>query len=805
MIFTVIIKHWRLIIDALLVIGVIVFIFLWNPMNLFGQGLNLQNTANLVAEIREIGELTTAEYYGEVIASHDEAKLKIMDESSVHQEAEFQYLVFKKILFDTYDRRKTAAENEPKAGNRRKLLDQLKKTTLNESVEAVLLNIQSGNPLMKPLVLFVGQHEHNQNTDFKKIEDNDDYIRKKISNVLEEEYDRIAKRVDSPELQEYLNEGFRTVHTFTSFYYDYSDQGESRSGRKKQLAIIGRGCVKAGFRFDRLDEQNFVYDESNQVIHFYGFRAEILDQDINPWFIPEQGVPGFQIITEENADFEDMKALKIHCINKLVNYAREAGVVEQAQANGEEALKEFFSLVLGEEIREVVFHQDELVYHSKTIVGDSVITYGELAVIDSLYRRNLQAIDAEQNPAIRERRKALLKTFLSTLRSSGKIRFETKSGSYSYPFNYFNRHLPGILRDSLISDPEVSQVEKLRHHFVDEKKDTLRYAPPSADYWYWFDDSLAYLGAYNLFIDTLLQSGALYGFYNVRDTTVELTSAQIREGIMPEDVKRLTKTALNLPYELSADSLHLFYLVEGNALKPSIKYPVRAHFNYDSLIMTDPEISWHKRPLKSPDHTYRYTSFVGEDTLIASTALDNLLFEAMDSIRIDKFPQGIPIEEIKKGLNDQLGFSIFSGYNYVTFEVLQGIVDSVRLQKAGDTLEIIHRMDTARGRLSASGIVWNGNPNWLRVTRIRRDVLDSIMATGGLSVIAPIFMRKELSQREKEILVLKRYIMERNQKYNNIGPAVRARRWLEQKLRNKEIISEQVSSVRAQLAEWSRF
>ncbi|MEM6736753.1 MAG: hypothetical protein AAF620_11865 [Bacteroidota bacterium] len=162
--------------------------------------------------------------------------------------------------------------------------------------------------------------------------------------------------------------------------------------------------MKAGFKFNELNDGNFVYDRSRQIIHFFGFHAEILNQDINPWFIPEKRVPGFQIIAEKNSDFYQLKQ---HCVNKLVNNAKKAGIVSQAQKNGEEALKEFFSLLTGDEIKTVVFHQDELIYESNEILKDSLIDFDEISLIDSLVSKNIRAIEKEKNSLTKAKKRGV--------------------------------------------------------------------------------------------------------------------------------------------------------------------------------------------------------------------------------------------------------------------------------------------------------------------------------------------------------------------------------------------------------------
>ncbi len=76
-------KHWKSILDIILVIALVLLLFIWNPLGIFGGGLQLRPTANLVTEIKEMGQLITSEYYGEVIASMEEARMNYLEEDAI--------------------------------------------------------------------------------------------------------------------------------------------------------------------------------------------------------------------------------------------------------------------------------------------------------------------------------------------------------------------------------------------------------------------------------------------------------------------------------------------------------------------------------------------------------------------------------------------------------------------------------------------------------------------------------------------------------------------------------------------------
>ena len=95
-------KHWKFLLDALLIIALVVLLFLLNPFGLFGDGLSFGTTTNMVTEVRQIGQLVTAEYYGEVISSLDESRLALIEENDTQRRANQHYADLKQSLYDLF-------------------------------------------------------------------------------------------------------------------------------------------------------------------------------------------------------------------------------------------------------------------------------------------------------------------------------------------------------------------------------------------------------------------------------------------------------------------------------------------------------------------------------------------------------------------------------------------------------------------------------------------------------------------------------------------------------------------------------
>ena len=84
-------KNWKFLLDILIVLAIVVGLFIWNPFGIFGGGLKLNETTNMVTEVRQIGQLVTAEYYGEVISSIDEARLNLIEDENIRNRGRILY------------------------------------------------------------------------------------------------------------------------------------------------------------------------------------------------------------------------------------------------------------------------------------------------------------------------------------------------------------------------------------------------------------------------------------------------------------------------------------------------------------------------------------------------------------------------------------------------------------------------------------------------------------------------------------------------------------------------------------------
>ena len=91
------IKQWKVLLDILIVVGAILLFTFFDPFSIF-KSSELQATANMVTGVKDIGQLVTAEYYGEVMSSWRGLKENEIPEDTVTIYAENLFVDLKITL-----------------------------------------------------------------------------------------------------------------------------------------------------------------------------------------------------------------------------------------------------------------------------------------------------------------------------------------------------------------------------------------------------------------------------------------------------------------------------------------------------------------------------------------------------------------------------------------------------------------------------------------------------------------------------------------------------------------------------------
>ncbi|MDZ7605913.1 MAG: hypothetical protein U5K79_10095 [Cyclobacteriaceae bacterium] len=372
--------------QVLLVVAAVLLFAFFDPFGIIiTTKRTLKDTPVDVRSIRDIGQLITAEYYGEVISSYAH---ELQENQDTAKE------VFRENTIDMLERYVLEIN---------RLHDQLearrfKRNKIEERAKEPFANPFFQKEEFRQLLYYIDSKDRKANY---KVND--------LDNELTEW--KTEKLVRQAVIDGY-NEGtaIRNTDSFLANYFKFKDQvleKEKVKGiRKKNLVLLGRGWVKAGFDFGTFTERNFNYDSKRKIIYFIGFQPQILSATINPWFIPERGVEGFEfLIVDRKAkrDYKEVQIVKQRCLDELIRKAHEREILKLAMENGSESLKEFFSLILDENIEQVVLYDNELAYTYAEIVKNDSISGEELLLIDfMLQKAKIEGIDEKNTTTAKE-------------------------------------------------------------------------------------------------------------------------------------------------------------------------------------------------------------------------------------------------------------------------------------------------------------------------------------------------------------------------------------------------------------------
>ena len=358
-----IIKAIPFLLQVILVIAAVLLFAFFDPFGMFmPTKLKLKDTPVDVQSIREIGQLITAEYYGEVIGSYAHEVAEQQDTTfQLYRDQMVEYLEY--YVQEINELNESLKAKELKGSKIIEAYNEIFASQNNQSdYENLLYYIANKNN-------FKSKHLDEQLRGSQK--------RKLIRNAVKNGYSDAHPIQNS---ENYLNDLFRV-------YGETLSKEQTKRMRKHNLVMLGRGWVKAGFDFGSFTNRNFKYDKDRKHIYLIGFNPEILSATINPWFIPEEGVEGFEFLIVERKikrDYTVVQLVKQRCLDELIRKAHERKILQKSIENAKESLKEFFSLLLDEEIEGVVFYDNELDYTYHEIVKNDTITGEELILLDHL-------------------------------------------------------------------------------------------------------------------------------------------------------------------------------------------------------------------------------------------------------------------------------------------------------------------------------------------------------------------------------------------------------------------------------------
>lgn len=297
---------------VLVVLAVILFSF-FDPFGWFNPGAKLKGTSLMVREVKLIGELISAEYYGEAITSWATARRGNRME------------IDSPVIVDIYEDLGESMEDiyEKESDRKDKFLDlsKWKKGKVWRKYKRDHRDQFKGIPLYsymyKELVTsskekdFIYKMFHAVNDD---MDQNDDIEFSEIQNISKD--------------------------------YEKTILSKNRKERKKDVIAIGRGIVRAGVDLSGVTEFDMLLDEERKTLYIRNVEPKIISTEMNPWFIPERGVKGFEILRlRGKVNTDNIKSVKSNLKKQLLDQAIAREIVSQAKTNAEEALAGFFGLL----------------------------------------------------------------------------------------------------------------------------------------------------------------------------------------------------------------------------------------------------------------------------------------------------------------------------------------------------------------------------------------------------------------------------------------------------------------------------
>ncbi|MFY0627594.1 MAG: DUF4230 domain-containing protein [Reichenbachiella sp.] len=448
-------KNWKLLLDLILVVGGIILLTLFDPFGFFTSS-KLKNTANMVSSIRSIGEFTTAEYYGEVVSSLHETKIYNVTPDTLFEEFEECYIDLRRTIASALVRQRRIRTRDWKKVN-------------TDSI-SLRYNNPKEEKIYHSLLTFIAINNlSGQTKDYYHVGKNDAKINKgteqKVLGFLVDKFSAFRRglqkdinEISEDDLDQFILDMPSNFTGITSFHYDLKKKNiqDNRKRNKQDIVFIGRGWVKAGFRFEALDESNFYYNKDENVIQFFGLVPTIIDKDINPWFIPEEKIKGFELVNNyRGATFSEAAEVKKKCKEKLLAQAQKADILNSAKKNGEQALKEFFSLLLDEPNLKVELLDFPYGKEYEMIAADTLVTVEEALLVNELYQKIFEK-DKNQTKRYVESEFNAFKLFLNRLKDLNFISNQNK-------FSLLSLQAAKILDDALfVTVKEYEEIKNIR-------------------------------------------------------------------------------------------------------------------------------------------------------------------------------------------------------------------------------------------------------------------------------------------------------------------------------------------------------
>ncbi len=291
--------------------------------------LEIDNTPVVVQKIKEIGELTTAEFYGEVYADLNEVYEDLINS---HKDS---VLANPSIFYKEYSGLEIYIKHFG-AHNVKEKEYLAERQNYKVMLDKHIVDLEKFNKSFRYLSKQLAQAKDAN----KKTQ-----IRKKMT-ALTNEFNKKKTVLAN------ASKKFELVEN----QYKQRKKAYWESRKQRNLVYIGRGWVKAGINLKRIAKGNIMVDANNKSnIKVILPELEILNADINPWFIytKEKKVKGFEVFMEKTGSIfskknftdKEVRELKHKCKEKLIEASIKKGILKNAKSSTLQTLDNFFHLL----------------------------------------------------------------------------------------------------------------------------------------------------------------------------------------------------------------------------------------------------------------------------------------------------------------------------------------------------------------------------------------------------------------------------------------------------------------------------
>jgi hypothetical protein len=246
-------------------------------------------------------------------------------------------------------------------------------------------------------------------------------------------------------------------------------------------------------------------------------------------------------------DFKDAKLVKEYCVEKLLAFAHRADILQKAEDQASETLKNLFTLMTGKEIKKVVFHNDRIIQIANRIEKEEAVSRFDVVLLDSLLQQEFERIQiltdsAKIDPRLRQTlllKKNNIAFVIKNLRNISLMGMDLNYG-------YFSKEVLAIASDGILEKSEIQILDSLRFDWgLIDRIDYFNKPIPYPIY-YWYDNPGEYITDFNAAISFLISKNLVLGeLENVTKNIEEVDPSYLAEHNVLNS-KKISKTEIVL-------------------------------------------------------------------------------------------------------------------------------------------------------------------------------------------------------------------------------------------------------------------